>query len=307
MIKTLRIKNPRFKLENVRVLHLEPTSRCNAACPQCSRFLDDGITIDPSLQLVDLPLETVQRVLSTEFVLQLKKMFMCGNYGDPAASIHTLQIYDWFREINPSIELGMNTNGSLKTASWWSELGTKIYKEKDFCIFSIDGLQDTNHIYRRNTNFDKIINNAQSFIAAGGRAVWDMLIFKHNEHQVETTKQLAKELGFVQFRAKVSRRFLSRAVDGIEPPTDFNENVFFTNEISCQALRDGSLYMDHLGRLVPCCYIGDIDNKLTYTDFPNIINSWKTSNPLKKCVNSCSIYNKKTNFIRQWVYEEKFK
>ena len=299
MIKTLRIKNPRFKLENVRVLHLEPTSRCNAACPQCSRFLDDGITIDPSLQLVDLPLETVQRVLSTEFVLQLKKMFMCGNYGDPAASIHTLQIYDWFREINPSIELGMNTNGSLKTASWWSELGTKIYKEKDFCIFSIDGLQDTNHIYRRNVNWQRVMANVKSFIAAGGRAHWDMLIFRHNEHQVEQARQLAADMGFAEFRCKVSRRFGSIPVEYLQPPVKYQPDFHSTDditEISCSAYNERSVYMDYKGNILPCCWIGSSVNKAT----PAWPWPFKPDVSVPVCKRTCGVQGQ-SNYNKQWI------
>ena len=48
-------------------------------------------------------------------------------------------------------------------------------------VFAIDGLQDTLGTYRRNVSFDKVIANASAFIAAGGRAEWDFLVFEHNE------------------------------------------------------------------------------------------------------------------------------
>ena len=40
------------------------------------------------------------------------------------------------------------------------------------------------------------------FIEAGGVAYWDMLVFKHNEHQIEEVRQLAKNMGFKNVRIK---------------------------------------------------------------------------------------------------------
>jgi hypothetical protein len=68
--------------------------------------------------------------------------------------------------------------------------------------FSIDGLEDTNHLYRRNVNWNLLIENVKSFIDAGGTAVWDYLIFKHNEHQIDQAKQYSIDLGFKEFVPK---------------------------------------------------------------------------------------------------------
>ena len=50
---------------------------------------------------------------------------------------------------------------------------------------------------------------AKAFIDAGGRAVWEYIVFAHNEHQVEEARNLADELGFEKFQVKKSARFLS--------------------------------------------------------------------------------------------------
>jgi MoaA/NifB/PqqE/SkfB family radical SAM enzyme len=108
-----------FDISKVKILHLEPTSRCNAACPQCARYQADGITLNPNIEIRDLTLNKLIEKLGDDFIAQLDKMFMCGVYGDPAASNQALAIYDWFRHINPNITLGMNTNGSLRSPHWW--------------------------------------------------------------------------------------------------------------------------------------------------------------------------------------------
>jgi sulfatase maturation enzyme AslB (radical SAM superfamily) len=287
-----------FNISNVKVLHLEPTSKCNAACPQCARYADDGITINPNIQVKDLPLETLKERLDTNFIAQLDKMFMCGVYGEPAAHKQTLEIYSYFRNNNPTITLGMNTNGSLRPHMFWSELGKILHRERDYCVFSIDGLDDTNHIYRRNTNFNKIMENCRAFIGSGGRAHWDMLVFKHNEHQVDECMKLAKDMGFVAFRAKVSKRFVKKPIFGIEPPEVYAPNLTVGN-VSCHALYENSIYMNYLGELQPCCFLAD--QKYTIDDFNTIINNWT-----QRCVDTCSITKDVSNFGSQWFREVYF-
>ena len=301
-----------FDIKNVKVLHLEPTSRCNAACPQCARFLNDGITVDPRLKMADLTFVEIFESLGSDFIKHLDKMFMCGSYGDPAASNQIHAIVDWFRYVNPNIIIGMNTNGSLRNPKWWSDLGKKLNKLQDYCVFSLDGLADTNHIYRRNTNWDKIIKNITAFMEAGGRAHWDMLVFKHNEHQVEEAKQLAKDMGFASFRAKISRRFDSRPIEGLEKPDNYVNFDNKTTSISCHALNEKSLYIDYTGKIWPCCWFGtDMFNptisNLSYLDFEKIENSWKSNQPIQNCINSCGVKNNQTKFSEQWVEEINFK
>jgi MoaA/NifB/PqqE/SkfB family radical SAM enzyme len=148
-------------------------------------------------------------------IKSLDKMFMCGNYGDPAAGYYTIDIYNHFRNLNPEIKLGMNSNGAIQSTFWWHSLGQLLSCDSDYCVFSIDGLEDTNQVYRKNVSWEKLMNNARAFIAAGGRAHWDMLVYKHNQHQVDECEQLARDMGFKWFRAKVSQRPL---IDGLEAP-----------------------------------------------------------------------------------------
>jgi MoaA/NifB/PqqE/SkfB family radical SAM enzyme len=281
-------------LEAVKVLHLEITSHCNAACPACDRFRDGEI--NPHLTLNDLSPEDISEKLDIDFIQQLDKMFMCGNHGDPAASKHTLSVYRWFREINPEITLGMNTNGGIKTAAWWAELGSIINRELDYVVFSIDGLEDTNHLYRRNVNWQRLMANVKAFIAAGGKAQWDMLVFKHNLHQVEAAKQLAHDMGFTDFRCKVSKR--SRTWEVFEMPEDYGSHFHEDAEdIDCAAIRDASIYMDSSGRVLPCCWLGiDAVNNGNKYPVPGYVPT--AANPV--CLKTCGIRGK-SNFDKQWI------
>jgi MoaA/NifB/PqqE/SkfB family radical SAM enzyme len=96
---------------DIKVLHLEPTDVCQAACSLCARETDPSFNKN---QHHHLNMHKLLQAFDANQIKQLDKMFMCGNYGDPAAGKHTLDIYQTFRKINPNIVLGMNTNGGLQ-------------------------------------------------------------------------------------------------------------------------------------------------------------------------------------------------
>jgi sulfatase maturation enzyme AslB (radical SAM superfamily) len=196
-----------YSYDEIKTVHLEITERCNAACPQCGRNINGGET-NQYLKNRELYLTDIKKIFPEKFLQQLTHIYMCGNYGDPIVAQDTLEAFTYFRETNPNILLSMNTNGSARNIDWWKNLA-KVLNHKGHVIFSIDGLQDTNHLYRRNTNFDKIIENVKAFIGAGGQAHWEYIVFEHNEHQVEEAQSLSQQLGFVKFQIKKTARFSS--------------------------------------------------------------------------------------------------
>ena len=196
-----------YSAKDIRVVHLEVTERCNASCPQCARNLNGG-EVNPQLKDAELSLDDVKQILKPEFVAQLKRLYMCGNYGDPISARDTLEIFEYLRSCNNTMQLSLHTNASAKTPEWWSKLPAAL-GENHYVVFSVDGLEDTNHLYRQGTVWKKIMENAKAFIQAGGRARWDYIVFAHNEHQVEQARALAEQMGFEKFNIKKSNRFFS--------------------------------------------------------------------------------------------------
>ena len=198
-----------YRYDEIKTIHLEMTDACNAACPMCARNINGGED-NPQLPGTELSIDDIKRIFKPEFIAQLERMYMCGNFGDPIAARDTLETFAYFREHNPNMMLSLHTNGSAKRPEWWAELAATIGR-KGYVVFSLDGLEDTNHLYRQNTVWSKIMENAQAFINAGGRARWDYIVFAHNEHQVEQAESLATTMGFERFQYKKSARFFSNA------------------------------------------------------------------------------------------------
>ena len=272
----------------IKAVHLEITDKCNAACPQCPRS-DRGGPVNPLLPITELTLADIKKIFPREFILQLERMFACGNYGDPCSAKDTYEIFEYFRSINKGMSLSLNTNGGVQPVSWWTKLG-ELFTERDHVTFSIDGLEDTNHIYRRNVKWSSVMRNAKAFIAAGGKARWDFIVFKHNEHQVDEARALSEELGFSKFEFKKTGRFYNdgafidstpvknlkgEIVDKIERPSDkwqnnalsvdlvnltsvygTMDNYYDKTPVRCKVEENQSIYVNADGYVFPCCWVG---------------------------------------------------
>ena len=253
-------------------------------------------------------------------------MFMCGNYGEPAEANDTIKIFKWFREINPNITLGMDSNGSARDKVWWTELASILCNPKDYVIFGIDGLKDTNHIYRRGANWESIIENVNAYVSNGGIAHWDMLVYQHNEHQINAAIELAKELGFKWFRSKVTKKKMD--ISFLQYPRNHTViPVASSINIDCHALNEKSIYVDAHGRLLPCCFIGSVtvdhEFELKYnvkldslsiknqklvdviSKFNHIPLQW-SKNPAEMCKVTCNKDIKGTTHTNQWKSEINF-
>lgn len=283
-------------MRDIKVLHLEPTDVCQAACPLCVRETDPAFN---KRQQHHLDMHKLLQVFNADQIKQLDKMFMCGVYGEPAAGKHTLDIYQTFRKINPDIVLGMNTNGGIQNTVWWHELGRMFNQPRDYVVFSIDGLEDTNSTYRVNVDWKKLMNNATAYIQAGGSAHWDMLVYRHNQHQVDECEQLARDMGFTWFRAKVSKRGFT---DRLQQPIGWQLPNAQGTKINCHALNEQSVYIDAQGRVSPCCWLGSTQKDFV-TDFDAVQSSWNSIQPNITCINTCGTTRIDTSFSNQWQRE----
>jgi MoaA/NifB/PqqE/SkfB family radical SAM enzyme len=285
-----------LKLRDIKVLHIESTDVCQAACLLCARETDTDFRKDRQHHL---SMEQIVKVFDQEKIKKLDKMFMCGNYGDPAAGKYSLDIYREFRKLNPSIVLGMNTNGGIQTTIWWYELARIMNQTQDYVVFSIDGLEYTNATYRRNVVWHKVMNNARSFIEAGGSAHWDMLVYQHNQHEVDACEQLARDMGFKWFRAKVSKRGFTNE---LKFPTGWQYPKLQPTQVNCHALREQSMYIDAQGRESPCCWLGSRQKDFV-SDFESIQASWVGLQPNIVCLDTCGATEGTTRFADQWQKE----
>lgn len=207
-----------WQTEPVTLLHIELSTFCNAACPLCLRYYNSSTIVRPDLNQTSISLEQFKKYFTVEFISNLKRIIYCGTMGDPLMARDCYDIVKYVHELNPSCQQTFHTNGGLRDNKFWSKMGQLFTKPNMKLVFSIDGLEDTNHLYRRNVDWSKLIDNAQTFIDNGGRAYWEYLIFDHNDHQVNVAREMAYTMGFTDFTYKRPTGFESK--DGLYKPRE---------------------------------------------------------------------------------------
>jgi MoaA/NifB/PqqE/SkfB family radical SAM enzyme len=199
-----------------------------------------------------------------------------------------LAILRYLRQHQPALKLGMHSNGGARDELYWQELAGLV----SYCRFGIDGLADTNHLYRQGVKWERLERNVRAFVRAGGYAEWDFLVFRHNEHQVEQAQALAKQWGVESFSVKNTSRFFSvvkrqtretvevRNAQGevshhLQPTQrDDLQNHFYQQQtdvvekygnhlnywnqapIHCKVQKERSIYLAATGHVLPCCWLG---------------------------------------------------
>lgn len=276
--------------------HIELTDDCNARCPQCSRncIIDGVLQPRPDLAKSEISFEDYENIFKN-FKYSVRNLNFCGNFGDP---IYAKDIYDIIEYSCTDVlkykrekdYMYIHTNGGMHKPEWWKKFGELLHKHlpnNHLVTFSIDGLEDTHHLYRVNTRYDRVVENARAFISGGGLAEWSFIRFGHNEHQEEEARELAKKYGFKNFipidthrfwgRGKVNFTFnrkeyeilratnqnakqkLKKATAYTKDPEKVRQEA--KNKIACRVSheRRNELYIDCLGDVHPCCWVGSYE------------------------------------------------
>lgn len=262
-------------LSEIREIHIELTTRCNASCPQCPRNYF-GFDYNGGYPVTELALPQIQKILLPDFLSQITEVQLNGNLGDFGSAKQGPEIVRYLLDSGVK-KIIINSNASMRSSEWWAQLalpGVEVH-------FAIDGLADTHQLYRQNTNWHRVIDHAKAFIAAGGRAVWQFIPFDHNRHQESACRKLARDLGFVDFflndQGRDSGPVFDRSGKLVRwlrkdpgPDPDVNDLIHMHEtwfdpatvpddthmEISCMTKNLKTIYLAADGTVYPCCYLG---------------------------------------------------
>jgi hypothetical protein len=249
--------------KDIKWLHVEASSKCNAWCPACARN-NQGFGLSHGVVEQDLRPAQFEEILIS--LPSLECIQFCGNLGDPIASAHINELIAISKKYVKKIQI--HTNGSLRNTAWWSELAYQLADIEHDVWFGIDGLSGVHEIYRQGTDFNKIMQNAESFIKSNGYATWQFIPYKHNEHQVLECVKLSQQMKFKTFksvklyRKQTIARHYKTGVEFDLLPTDSLRTLTNIDCVSktvipenCMHLSIPSLYLSAAGKLSRCCYM----------------------------------------------------
>jgi len=291
-------------MRKIRQLTTELTFRCNARCPACHRIKPLRINLND--QKYTISLEKFKQLFNPELLQNLEWLLLNGNFGDSVMNKEFRDILSYVKQYD--VKFNIHTNGGIHDTDYWKDVGN-ILNSSDIINFDLDGLQDTHHIYRINTEFNHVFENAKAVISTKRPQVhWKYIVFNHNKHQVEKARELALKTGFNTFSTVKTSREFGRPTSGKFVHTKKTDQLAKAEKkIHCIWEDWGKWYISPEGLVFRCCWTGghyyDEDNSRFYypPDFEKKFNGFNV--PIQKII-SYNYWNKLNLYLQG--YERAF-
>ena len=286
-----------IEINDIKWLHVEASTFCNAWCPACPRN-QKGFGLLPDLVEQNLDVDKFLEIL--EKLSFLDGIQFCGNYGDPIACNYFDQLIAVGKKHTNKIQI--HTNGGLRSVKWWQTLAEQLSTVDHDVWFGIDGIGPVHEIYRQGTDYNKVIENAQAFIDAGGKATWQFIPYKHNEHQIKECIKLSQKYKFSKFKLIKSFRNVETGYhwktgnpfqlesSGLYQTVFFKPKQDILEKQNCMHLQQPGIYLAANGKISPCCYFADHKSFDSIEEmFYNIDIEKTLSGPDRVCLTHCGI------------------
>ncbi len=178
------------------ILMIEPTNICNLKCPLCPSGTDQ-LKRPKGYMSPEIFSKLIEEVAPYTFML------IMWNQGEPFLNPNFIKMCQIAKKHNLLLLVSTNAN-KMPDAKEVMKAGI------DRLIISADGAsQETYNLYRRNGNLNTVIENVKAIVkekkASASRLpkiIWQFIVMKHNEHEEQAIKTIAKDIGVDQLQLK---------------------------------------------------------------------------------------------------------
>ena len=265
-------------------ISFEPTTSCNLRCPECPSGLR-AFTRPTGMLQQDFFRKTIDDIHKE--LLYLIFYFQGEPYLNP----------DFLEMVKYATGKGIYTATSTN-AHYLTEANAKKTVESglDRLIISIDGTtQETYKQYRVGGSLDKVLQGAKNIVAAKKAAgsktpfiIFQFLVVRHNEHQIEDVKKLAKETGVDEVRFKSAQVYDYENDPNELIPANQRYSRYYKGQDNtwkpknklanrCWKLWHGNV-ITWDGLVVPCCFDKDAMHRLGNLKYESFRDIWQNDN-----------------------------
>ena len=265
-------------------ISFEPTTSCNLRCPECPSGLR-AFSRPTGMLENDFFKQTIDDIHS--HLLYLIFYFQGEPYLNPA-------FLDMVKYASSKkIYTATSTNAHYLTEE---NARKTVESGLDRLIISIDGTtQDVYKQYRVGGNLDKVMEGAKNIIkwrkelnSKTPFVFFQFLVVKHNEHQIEDIKRIAKEIGVDEVRFKTAQVYdyendPNQLIPSIDKYSRYKKSADGTyvpkNKLANQCWK---LWHANVitwdGLVVPCCFDKDAMHQLGNLKNQTMSEVWKNDN-----------------------------
>ncbi|CAG5068674.1 PqqA peptide cyclase [Dyadobacter sp. CECT 9623] len=248
-------------------ISFEPTTSCNLRCPECPSGLR-SFTRPTGMMEEKLYKKTIDELADT--LLYLIFYFQGEPYLHPK----------FFELVQYAHDKGIYTATSTNAHYLNDEKAKKTVESGlDRLIISIDGTtQDVYQQYRVGGNLEKVLEGTRNIIkwkkelkSSTPHVIFQFLVVKPNEHQIEDVKKLAEEMGVDEIGFKTAQIYDYEEGSNLIPTIDKYSRY---KQEAGGGYSIKNKFVDHCwkmwhscvitwdGAVVPCCFDKDAEYKL---------------------------------------------
>jgi len=261
---------------------VEPTTSCNLRCPQCPSGLRSfsrptGMLLQPVFERIIDELHPTTGYVTLYF------------QGEPYLNTKFLDMVSYANR--HKIYTATSTNAHYLTEE--NSIKT-ITSGLDRLIISIDGTsQDTYGKYRIGGQLEKVLEGTKNLVkakqdmkASTPHIIWQFIVFKHNEHELNEIKALAKSYGVDELAIKSAQIYDYENGSELIPENEAysrykkeEDNYQFKNKLlnHCWRLWH-SCVITWDGKVVPCCFDKDGTYQLGNLSEKTFNEIWQSDN-----------------------------
>ena len=262
------------------VVMIEPTDVCNLKCPLCP---SGNGKLKRAKGFMDFSLfkKIIDEIKEKSFSVVL------WNQGEPFLNKDFYQMLSYASKAK--LFTMTSTNGNVEIdADKLVQSGLKSL------IISLDGAtQETYNKYRINGELSKVIENVKNIVAAKKKfrsdfpiLRWQFLVMKHNEHEIEQIKKLAKQLQVDRLELKSVQIYSKEDIEIFLPKNPKfrrykikgnNFELKYGIKNRCRRIYSETV-VNWNGEIAVCCFDKDIDFKVGNVKNKSISEIWKNVN-----------------------------
>lgn len=243
---------------------MEPTLFCNLHCPACPTGLQ--LDLRPTVSIK----EDLFKAAIDEVGDYLFQLYMY-NWGEPLLHKQTPELIRYAKQ--KDINVLLSTNLSIRLSDDYLE--RLVQSGLDTLIVSLDGVtEETYRKYRRNgklalvqENLLRIHQIKERLGSQTPEVVWQFLVFRHNEHEIDMAQALYKAWGADSIVIKGAQMPLDEFRDGLEPSTLPQYNLYHPDHPGIREISEslkstracswlyGVFVLNPNGKVSPCCAV----------------------------------------------------